>query len=428
MKKNVLYWFKTDLRLHDNEPMSEALSNAENIYFVYVHDPKMDQVTSFGTKKMGAFRQSFLNECLMDLDAQLKTFNHSLIIFSGDATDELTQLCKAKNIADVYTQAEHFPEEKARVHDVQQALQKENISLQTSGERTLLSQKDLPFLLNDLPNSFTPFRQKVESTWKIRPCAEIPNLTSISTNEIDLNNYKISPSAEKEIKTAIPFKGGETAALARLHEYLYQTHNIKQYKETRNGLIGPDYSSKFSLWLAHGAISPRKIYHSLKEYEATHGANESTYWMVFELLWRDYFHFAMQKTGSQLFQWSGVQSESRSPIPLNKEKFENWKNGTTGQPFIDANMRELKATGFMSNRGRQNVASFWVHEYAQDWRYGAAYFEEQLIDYDPASNWGNWAYLAGVGHDPRGWRKFNIEKQAQQYDPDDKYQDLWLKR
>jgi deoxyribodipyrimidine photo-lyase len=91
-------------------------------------------------------------------------------------------------------------------------------------------------------------------------------------------------------------------------------------------------------------------------------------------------------------------------------------------------MRELKATGFMSNRGRQNVASFWVHEYAQDWRYGAAYFEEQLIDYDPASNWGNWAYLAGVGHDPRGWRKFNIEKQAQQYDPDDKYQDLWLKR
>jgi deoxyribodipyrimidine photo-lyase len=325
MKKNVLYWFKTDLRLHDNESLSEALSKSENIYFVYVHDPNMNHVTSFGTKKMGAFRQSFLNECLMDLDEQLKALNHSLIIFSGDAADELTQFCTEKNISDVYTQTEHFPEEKARVHDVRLSLQKENISLHTAGERTLLSQKDLPFHLNDLPKSFTPFRQKVESTWKIRSCAEIPNLASISTNEIDLNNYKISPSAEKEIRTAIPFKGGETAALARLHEYLYQTHKIQQYKETRNGLIGPDYSSKFSLWLAHGALSPRMIYHQIKAYEQKHGANESTYWMIFELLWRDYFHFAMQKTGSQLFQWSGVQTENRPPIPLNKEKFEKWR-------------------------------------------------------------------------------------------------------
>ncbi|WP_370576763.1 FAD-binding domain-containing protein [Pedobacter sp. N36a] len=101
-------------------------------------------------------------------------------------------------------------------------------------------------------------------------------------------------------------------------------------------------------------------------------------------------------------------------------------NGTTGVPFIDANMIELKLTGFMSNRGRQNVASYFCNDLCLDWRYGAAYFEQQLIDYDVCNNWGNWAYLAGVGNDPRTNRYFNIDKQSATYDPDLVFQQLWL--
>ena len=105
----------------------------------------------------------------------------------------------------------------------------------------------------------------------------------------------------------------------------------------------------------------------------------------------------------------------------------NGISGNTGDPFVDANMRELLFTGWMSNRGRQNVASYLVHQMKQDWRKGAAWFESLLIDYDPASNYGNWMYAAGVGNDPRD-RVFNTKRQAAMYDKDGKFQQLWLNK
>jgi deoxyribodipyrimidine photo-lyase len=111
---------------------------------------------------------------------------------------------------------------------------------------------------------------------------------------------------------------------------------------------------------------------------------------------------------------------------FNSVLFQKWIDGKTGNDFVDANMVELKQTGFMSNRGRQNVASYLCHDLNIDWRYGAAYFEEQLIDYDVSSNWCNWAYIAGVGNNPRGKSVFNIEKQANDYDRDKSYRKLWL--
>jgi deoxyribodipyrimidine photo-lyase len=191
-------------------------------------------------------------------------------------------------------------------------------------------------------------------------------------------------------------------------------------------MIGADYSSKFSAWLALGSLSPREIYFELKKYEAQFGSNDSTYWLVFELLWRDYFRFMMKKHRVKFFQQNGIQSKGITINKHNNLALQSWIDGNTGVDFVDANMIELKLTGFMSNRGRQNVASYLCNDLKLDWRYGAAYFEQQLIDYDVCSNWGNWAYLAGVGNDPRGNRYFNIEKQAQDYDKDKDYRKLWL--
>jgi deoxyribodipyrimidine photo-lyase len=190
-------------------------------------------------------------------------------------------------------------------------------------------------------------------------------------------------------------------------------------------LIGADYSSKFSPWLANGSLSPREIYYELKKYEEEFGSNESTYWLVFELLWRDYFRFMMKKHRHQFFLQTGIKPTDSPKKYNNQELLNQWINGNTGVDFIDANMIELKLTGFMSNRGRQNVASYLCNDLKLDWRYGAAYFEQQLIDYDVCSNWGNWAYLAGVGKDPRGNRYFNITKQADNYDSKKQYRILW---
>jgi deoxyribodipyrimidine photo-lyase len=161
----------------------------------------------------------------------------------------------------------------------------------------------------------------------------------------------------------------------------------------------------------------------VQQYEAEVCKNEDTYWLIFELIWRDYFRYISQKHGNKIFQLNGIVKQ-KYEWELNARKFEKWTQGKTPEPFVNANMKELAATGFMSNRGRQNVASFWAKEWEQDWRAGAAWFESLLIDYDVHSNYGNWLYNSGVGNDPRD-RKFNIRRQAEMYDPKNEYQDLW---
>ncbi|MGB2925821.1 MAG: DASH family cryptochrome, partial [Limnothrix sp.] len=226
-------------------------------------------------------------------------------------------------------------------------------------------------------------------------------------------------------RSVLSFVGGETAGLKRLDDYFWQGDRLKNYKETRNGLLGADYSSKFSPWLAHGCLSARYIAAQVAEYEAKRTANTSTYWLIFELLWRDYFRWISAKHGNKIFRPAGLQGVE---IPWRQDQtaFEKWRTGQTGIPFVDANMRELLATGFMSNRGRQNVGSFLTKNLGLDWRLGASWFESQLIDYDVCSNWGNWNYTAGVGNDARGFRYFNIPKQAKDYDPQGDYVRHWI--
>ena len=181
--------------------------------------------------------------------------------------------------------------------------------------------------------------------------------------------------------------------------YACRVCNHKDYFDTRNGLIGMDYSSKLSPWLAHGCVSPRYISMECKKYENARVANKSTYWLVFELLWRDFYRFFSLKQGNRIFMRGGtIDDTSRhwAPPHVETKLFDAWCRGNTGYPLVDANMRELAATGFMSNRGRQNVASFLVFDMNVDWRLGADYFESMLVDYDVASNWGNWVAAAGL--------------------------------
>jgi deoxyribodipyrimidine photo-lyase len=181
-----------------------------------------------------------------------------------------------------------------------------------------------------------------------------------------------------------------------------------------------------SPWLAHGNISARSIYDELKRFEKTVKKNISTYWLFFELLWRDYFAFMAMKHGNKIFLKGGIKNRKRNYLKNHEPLLDKWKSGRTGDPFVDANMKELMHSGFMSNRGRQNVASYLVHDLNIDWRAGASWFESQLIDYDPYSNYGNWMYVAGVGNDPREFRKFNTGFQSAKYDPKGKYRQLWL--
>ncbi|MCX5952474.1 MAG: hypothetical protein NTZ40_03035 [Cyanobacteria bacterium] len=229
-------------------------------------------------------------------------------------------------------------------------------------------------------------------------------------------------------RSAFPFAGDEASGLARLSHYCLESDGLHQYKEHRNGLVGTEFSSKFSPYLALGSLSVRRIWQTVLDYQALHGADEGSEWMKQELLWREFFLWTAQRHGASFGAPGGLQNR-RSDAIEDRELFERWCRGRCGHPLIDAQLNELRTTGYLSNRGRQWVASHFINELRLPWTWGARFFEWWLIDAQPALNTGNWAYLAGVGNDPRSFngppRRFDLERQVRLYDPDQMHRRRW---
>ncbi|MBO6794465.1 MAG: DASH family cryptochrome [Balneolaceae bacterium] len=422
--KRTLVWFRNDLRIHDNEALASAFSEGE-VLPVYIFDDRQFGETSSGFKKTGAYRAQFLRESVVNLNNSFQDLGGDLLVLRGLPETIIPELVARYKIDQVYFHKEVTSEEVS----VEQAVQKSlSIPTESFWGSTLFHPSDLPFDADNIPSVFTPFRKKLEKYSTVRALIELPekpkfveNIEETGIPElIDLGLTK--KSIDK--RSVLQFKGGEQEALNRLRNYLWETDNLARYKFTRNGLLGADYSSKFSPWLANGTISPRKIYHEIKAYEDQRTKNESTYWLIFELIWRDYFRLSALRYGDRIFKAGGIQDKNRN-WSTDRDLFDQWANAETGIPFIDANMRELNQTGFMSNRGRQNMASFLAQNLNLDWRMGAEYFESMLIDYDVCSNYGNWAYNATVGHDPRN-RFFNIIGQAKRYDAKGEFVKHWI--
>ncbi|AFY74906.1 cryptochrome, DASH family [Synechococcus sp. PCC 7502] len=429
MSKKIIVWFRNDLRSHDHEALYRAIQTKAQIIPIYCIDPRHFAQTSFGFPKTGSFRAKFLLESLTDLRNKFISLGSNLIIRQGLPELVIPELAAQIQATDVYFHAEVTSEEIKVEAKLIDNLKKISIKSESFWGNTLYHPDALPFAIDRLPELFTSFRKEVEKFCTVNPCVPIPTyLPSLQDLEIGemptLEELGLEP-AIADPRAVIKFIGGETQALERLDYYFWQSDLIATYKETRNAMLGGNYSSKFSPWLALGCISPRYIYAQIQKYEQERIKNDSTYWLVFELLWRDYFRFIATKHGNRIFKVSGLQGINL-PWSEDLDKFKLWQMGKTGFPLIDANMQELAATGFMSNRGRQNVASFLTKNMGINWQLGAEWFESMLIDYDVCSNWGNWNYTAGVGNDARGFRYFNILKQSQDYDPEGKYVKHWL--
>lgn len=425
----ILLWFRNDLRLHDHEPLHRAWEQTADIIPVYCFDPRQFGQTRFGFPKTGAYRAQFLLESVADLQASLQAKGTDLVIRHGKPEAEIPTLAKALQADAVYWHEEVTSEELAVDAAIEQQLTQLKIGYEVYWGATLYHPDDLPFKVSQLPKVFTSFRKKVEKNSSVYPTFAAPKQLS-PLPEVNVGKLPTLDTLGLEKKTpdsrgVLAFKGGETEALKRLQHYFWEADKLRVYKQTRNDMLGADYSSKFSPWLALGCLSPRRVYEEVGAYEAERVRNDSTYWLIFELLWRDFFRFVCAKHGDTVFYPSGLRG-LQVDWKQDWQRFEQWTRGETGYPLVDANMRELAATGFMSNRGRQNVASFLTKNLGIDWRMGAEWFESLLVDYDVCSNWGNWNYTAGVGNDARGFRYFNIPKQSKDYDPEGKYVKHWL--
>jgi deoxyribodipyrimidine photo-lyase len=409
--------------------MHQALQKKAQVIPVYCFDDRQFCTTSFGFPKTGAFRAQFLISSVADLRNSLQKLGSNLVVQKGLPEKIIPSIAQKLNVTAVYYYEEVTSEELAIEKAIKKSLSEIGVKVNSFWGNTLYHLDDLPFDIPQTPELFTNFRQQIEKKSTVSPTfptpQKLPQLPDIEVGELpDLKDLGLEPRISDE-RGVLNFKGGETAGIARLNHYFWENNCLKDYKETRNGMLGADYSSKFSPWLALGCLSPRFIYEQVEEYETKRVKNDSTYWLVFELLWRDFFRFICAKHGNKIFRKSGLQG-IELPWKEDWERFNLWQEGKTGFPLVDANMRELAATGFMSNRGRQNVASFLTKNLGIDWQMGAEWFESLLIDYDPCSNWGNWNYTAGVGNDARGFRYFNIPKQSKDYDPKGEYLKHWL--
>ncbi|MDT0293017.1 DASH family cryptochrome [Mesonia ostreae] len=389
---NIL-WFKNDLRLHDNESLCKAIADGLPVLPIFIFDSRLYDDLDLGFRKAGYNRFHFLRETVLELKENLKAIGGNLHIQYGIPEEIIPKLVEEYNVTRIYAEDEYAYEELQVLDALKHRLPK-SCELHLTWGKTLYHIDDIPYAIEDIPKTSKTYRIHTGKTTEVRAPFLAPE--SISTIDDfpeshipDFSTFNFKEDSELELYV----KSGEKAALERLHHYTFETQQLTSYRWTRNRSLGMDYSSKFSPYLAVGAISPRLIFQKVKQYEELIKKNQSTWWLVFELVWRDYFTFRGMNVGNKMFKTEGFKGKGKD-WENNKNLFQRWCDGQTGLPFIDAHMRQLNKTGFMSNRGRVNCASFLVYDYKVDWTWGAAYFENKLIDYDVSANWMNWHYQA----------------------------------
>ncbi|KAK1982549.1 DASH family cryptochrome [Colletotrichum cereale] len=508
----LIYLLRHDLRIADN-PILHHLSTASDHGFthvlpIYIFPAHQIEISGFlrdGSKspypearseigkfwRCGPHRTKFVAQSVWNLKESFESVGSGLSLRVGKFGDVVGDLLqsfadKKHKVGAVWITAEEAVEEKRDETAVSAACEKHGVAFKTwMDEKYFIDDRDLHFKSpSELADVFTAFR-KTQEPLREKPRSTLPRPkkgslppypdqsiippqqapfqipSTYDALEEALLKPLTSPFAEEpkfpeNAQSVHPFKGGEDFAIERL-DHLTMTGSMSSYKDTRNGMLGVDFSTKLSAYLALGCLTSRQIHEALVRYEDGQddkfketpgygkGENDGTKAVRFELLWRDYMRLCTMKFRGKLFRVTGFKGDKTpkwksadrehvvsddnlgTPVVDVQKILQRFLNGTTGMGLIDASQRELYHTGYTSNRARQNVASFLTKHLGIDWRYGAEWYEYLLVDYDVSSNWSNWQYVAGVGNDPRGDNRiFNPVKQAFDYDKSGEYVKAWV--
>lgn len=422
MPKKILVWFRNDLRLHDNEMLIEAMAKSDIILPVYIVDPRLFGATKYGTLKTGSIRAKFILQAVEGLRKSLKQIGGNLLVDCGKPEEIIPKLVEEYEIAEVYHHREVAQEETHVSAQVENALWKLKVNLKHFIGHTLYNKEDLPFPIKDIPDAFNQFKKKIERDSVIKPCFLAPDRINVA-EVIDWGNI---PNIEtfdlidqkKDKRADFIFEGGENEGLNLLQQVI---QNMQEAASSKNLIL----ASKLSAWLASGCLSPRKVYWEIKKMEGVPNAKAMFNHILLGLLWRDYYRFMFKKYGNTFFKPNGFGSQGVVEETTQAENFNKWKNAQTGFAVVDAVLTELNQTGFLSNIARQTAALYLINNLEVSWVLGAAYFEEKLIDYNPASNWGNWATIAGVGNDQKSKSSFDLDKNIKNLDPKGSYAQIW---
>lgn len=415
MASRILFLFDQDLRLADNQALMQACLQAGQLQLV-AYLPDAHQGDRFGNLMLGEHRRRFMLESIHHLQQSLSYVGQHLELLTDDWLKGMAELVRHTRANKLFCSRPQGYWEQQRLKTLQQVCG--GLEIVQLGTDTLFQHALLPFTHIDFPRSFSKFRKLASS--RLQVAEAIPRSEHWPAPISKLRLTPEIPALQPTAKSG--FVGGEAQGMANWQAYLASGH-AQSFKETRDRLDGWYQSTKLSPWLASGCLSVRQVWHQLKDYETRWGANASTEWIAVELLWREYFHWYGHFFPRAVFLPKGRLGEGKTGC-FYSERFRKWCEGNTPWPLVNACMKQLNETGYMSNRGRQLVASALVHEMGIDWRAGAGYFQQQLLDFDLPVNWGNWQYIAGVfgGQQPK---HFDLEWQTARHDPAGEFVRLW---
>ncbi len=401
MDKISIFWFRRDLRLHDNVALFNALKSGEKVLPIFIFDTSiLDKLPKNDA------RVSFIIKELRSMNEHLKSFDASIDILHGKPIEVFESLIKKYQIASVFTNQDYEPYAIRRDQEILELLKSENISFNSFKDQVIFEKNEITKKDGNPYVVYTPYSKKWIEAYE--------QINHIHYSSEDLLSQLYTQSKAKELtleelgfeETNIPIKN-----------YIFNSRIINEYEETRN-FPALDNTSKLGPHLRFGTVSVRQMVSRAEEQE-----NKT---FLKELIWREFFmqilwHFPHTHKDSFKPKYDRIVWRN------NEDDFKKWCNGTTGYPMVDAGMRQLNNTGFMHNRVRMLVGSFLCKHLLIDWRWGEAYFAEKLHDYEMSSNVGNWQWVAGTGVDASPYfRIFNPTSQIKKFDKDFSYIRKWV--
>jgi len=421
--ENGLFIFRRDLRIQDNIGLNYALSHCINIYTIFIFTP--EQVTSKNKFKSDNSIQ-FMIESLDDLSENIKQYGGTLELFYGDNNKIIKKYITSNNINAIFFNQDISPYAKKRDKSIINMCEKmkNKIPVFMSQDYYLIDPGSiLAGNGNDahVYTKFTPYYNEVLRKEKEinKPLIRTKYNFSSSINRQGKEQISITDAYLRfpsELNKNILVNGGREAGMEKLKQIASPI--IKNYKNTHNMLSMN--TTQLSAYLKFGCISIREAYDTISK---KYGKSCD---LIRQLIWREFYAnilyaYPYVLTGAMKQKYNKVKWEN------NHQYLRSWENGRTGFPIVDAAMTELNMTGYMHNRARLIVASFLIKTLLINWQDGERYFATKLIDYDPASNNGNWQWVASTGADSQPYfRIFNPFTQSENYDPDAEYIKKWL--
>ena len=391
----TIFWFRRDLRLHDNTALNLALASKRKVLPIFIFD-----TTILNELEQDDARVNFIHESLSGINLELKKYGSSLLIKKGKPIEVWQEILSEYDVEEVFANKDYEPYGISRDQQIRTLLSQKNSSFITCKDHVIFEENEVT--KNDgLPYTvYTPYKNK----WLEKFHAQTMNIQPLGgTNFYEQNNA--FPALDE-----IGFKPTTKKVKPINFNELRAYHHKRDFPEKDSGTnLGPH--------LRFGTVSVRQMVKMGLEQNQT---------FLQELIWREFFmqilfHFPQVVTQSFKKQYDRIEWRN------NTDEFELWCKGETGYPMVDAGMKELNQTGYMHNRVRMVVASFLCKHLLIDWRWGEAYFAKKLLDYELASNNGNWQWAAGTGCDAAPYfRVFNPTTQQEKFDPNYNYIKKWL--